>query len=237
MTAARGRDFYTIGEVVERLSAIFSDLSISKVRFLEEEGLIAPERTSGGYRKFHDSDVQRIELVLKLQRDHFLPLAVIRERLADIDRGKTPPELRAEGGSGDPQQLKIDAAAPVPVSQAAGSLGLPLSFVKELSEFGLVKIVGGEQGDELSRADVEVAHYCWDLRRFGVEPRHLRAYETSAERSAQLFAQILMPLMRHRTAESGARLTETLEELTRLASELERALLRRAVARNFDESL
>jgi DNA-binding transcriptional MerR regulator len=86
------RDYLTIGEVVQRLEGSYPDLSISKVRFLEEEGLVSPERTAGGYRKFSQADVSRIEMILRLQREHFLPLAIIREKLADFYRGKIPSE-------------------------------------------------------------------------------------------------------------------------------------------------
>lgn len=87
---ARSRDYLTIGELVDSLIPAHPDLSISKVRFLEDEGLITPERTAGGYRKFSTSDVARVDLILRLQREHFLPLAVIREKMADLDKGKVP---------------------------------------------------------------------------------------------------------------------------------------------------
>ena len=100
------RDYLTIGEVVQKLQPSYPDLSISKVRFLEEEDLITPERTAGGYRKFSQKDVGRIEMILRLQRDHFFPLAVIREKLADVDRGRIPAEL---------QRSSPSAAEPLPM--------------------------------------------------------------------------------------------------------------------------
>lgn len=236
--AAKGRDYMTIGEVVESLSSAYSDLSISKVRFLEEEGLIAPERTAGGYRKFSQADVTRLELILRLQKEHFLPLAVIGEKLAEYDRGKLPSELRdaGTGATAQPVALPFEEAETITLDDAPGTLGLPVSFIRELAEFGLVDIVTPEDGpEELTRGDVAVAHTCWDLRRFGVEPRHLRAFQTFAEREAALFSQILMPAFRHRTPESRQKLVETLAELTSLSEELERQLLRRAVAATFED--
>jgi len=230
------RDYMTIGDVVKRLGSNYPDLSISKVRFLEEEGLISPERTPGGYRKFTQADVQRLELILQLQRDHFLPLAVIREKLAEYDRGKMPAELRpTTGAAATPVALPLNDADTVKVEEVPTSLGLPTSFIEELAEFGLVTPMEGEDGPEIDRLDVQIAHVCWDLRRFGVEPRHLRMYETYAEREAAFFSQILMPAFRHRTPETRQKLVDTLSDLTELTSDLKSFLLRRALGRTFED--
>lgn len=231
------RDYMTIGEVVEKLGETYAGLSISKLRFLEEEGLIAPERTAGGYRKFSPADVARVELILRLQKDHFLPLAVIGERLKEYDRGKMPAEMRESmaAGTAEAMTLPLEAAETIRLEDAPGSLGLPVSFIRELAEFGMISIGKGESGEELTRADIAVAHACWDLRRFGVEPRHLRMYQTFCEREAALFSQILTPAFRHRTPETRAKLVEALGELTGLTEELKRLLLRRAVADTFED--
>ncbi|TLM96248.1 MAG: MerR family transcriptional regulator [Actinobacteria bacterium] len=230
------RDYMTIGEVVQRLQGAYPDLSISKVRFLEEEGLIAPERTAGGYRKFAQSDVARVEMILRLQRDHFLPLAIIRDKLADFDRGKVPVELeRSTSGVAETLPLVAEDDGPMPLDDAPAALGIPVSFVRELAEFGLLKLVSGESGPEIERADVAILHAAWDLRRFGIEPRHLRIYETFAEREAALFSQILMPAFRHKTSETKQRLAETLSELSNLTDDLKSRLLRRAVRRAFED--
>jgi DNA-binding transcriptional MerR regulator len=234
--AAKKRDYMTIGEVVETLKQKYADLTISKVRFLEEEGLISPDRTSGGYRKFRQPDVARLEMVLRLQKEHFLPLSVIRDKMKELDKGRVPVELRESApGTAKPVALPFEEAETVPLEQAPTSLGLPVSFIHELVEFGLVSVVEGENGEELPHADVAVAHTCWDLRRFGVEPRHLRMYETFAEREAAFFSQILMPAFRHRTPESRQKLVETLGELSALTEELKRQLLRRSVGRVFED--
>jgi DNA-binding transcriptional MerR regulator len=232
-----GRDYLTIGEVVQRLQAAYPDLSISKVRFLEEEGLVAPERTAGGYRKFSQADVARVEMILRLQREHFLPLAVIREKLADFDRGRIPPELqRSPVGMTDPLPLIAEDEGPLVLEDSPSTLGIPVSFIRELAEFGLVAPVRNEDGAEaLGRGDVQIAHAAWELRRFGVEPRHLRMYETFSEREATLFAQILMPAFRHRTPETKQKLNETLAELGTLTDELKSRLLRRSLGRAFED--
>lgn len=229
------RDYMTIGEVVQRLQGAYPDLSISKVRFLEEEGLISPERTAGGYRKFDSSDVTRVEMVLRLQKDHFLPLAVIREKLAEFDRGRVPVELEKSVGVSQPLPLAAEESGPLPVDESPAALGIPVSFIRELAEFGLVQLEQGESGTAVDRSDVAIVHAAWDLRRFGVEPRHLRMYETFAEREATLFSQILMPAFRHKTADSKQRLAETLTEISGLTDDLKSRLLRRAVRRTFDD--
>jgi DNA-binding transcriptional MerR regulator len=230
------RDYMTIGEVVDRLKPAFPDLSISKVRFLEEEGLIAPDRTQGGYRKFAPADVARVELILRLQKEHFLPLAVIAERLVDYDRGKMPPELRQTAVPAEQTALSLDEEGTIGVEDIPTSLGIPVTFVRELADFGLVDIVETEEDVEvLDRGDASIIHAAWDLRRFGVEPRHLRMYESFAEREAALFSQILMPAFRHRTPETRQKLLETLGELEGLTDDLKSRLLRRALLRTFED--
>ncbi len=231
----RVRDYLTIGEVVERLSTAHPDLTISKVRFLEDEGLIAPDRTPGGYRTFRPGDVQRLELVLRLQKDHFMPLAVIKERLEDFDKGRLPPEIRPAVEQMEAMPLPLEAAETVPVDRAPDVLGLPAAFIRELASFGIVQLVAGPGGQELPGADVPISHACWDLRRFGIEPRHLRMYETFAEREAAFFQQIMMPSMRVRTPEARQRLVETLADLMRRTGELKDHMTRRAVGRLFED--
>jgi DNA-binding transcriptional MerR regulator len=230
------RDYLTIGEVVQRLQPSYPDLSISKVRFLEDEGLVAPERTAGGYRKFTHGDVARVETVLLLQRDHFLPLAVIKEKLADMDRGRIPAELqRTPVGATEPLHFGAVEEGPLPLEQAPGSLGIPVSFVRELAEFGIIEIGTGEEGEHIARTDIITVHAAWDLRRFGVEPRHLRTYVMSADREAALFGQILMPAFKHRTPETRQKLAETLNELSSLTDQLKSRLLRRALEKAFED--
>ncbi len=235
MTASRSRDYMTIGELVENLTPAHPDLTISKVRFLEDEGLVTPERTAGGYRKFSTADVARVDLILRLQKEHFLPLSVIREKLKDFDKGKVPEELRPMVTRPESVAQPFESGEGVPLEDVPAALGFPASFVRELAEFGLVRLVKGERGDELPRADVQIAHTCWDMRAFGMDARHLRMYATAAEREADLFKQILMPAYRHRTAETRQKLLDSVSELMRLTEELKRGLARRAVAEVFED--
>jgi hypothetical protein len=131
--------------------------------------------------------------------------------------------------------LPLEAAETVPLAAAPDSLGIPVTFLRELEEFGLIAFVKGESGDELPHADVAIAHACWDLRKFGIEPRHLRLYETFAEREAAFFSQVLMPAYRSRTPEVRQQLLDALGRLTELTGTLKRALLHRALARTFED--
>jgi hypothetical protein len=175
-------------------------------------------------------------MILRLQKEHFLPLAVIREKLADFDRGRIPVELqRSPVGMTEPLPLVAEEEAPLAIDGAQSALGIPGTFVRELAEFGLVSIDRLDGADVIERADVQVVHAAWDLRKFGVEPRHLRMYENFSDREAALFSQILMPAFRHRTPESKQKLAETLSELSTLTDELKSRLLRRALAKAFED--
>lgn len=229
------RDYLTIGEVVDKLLPAHPDLTISKVRFLEDERLISPERTPGGYRKYRPADIQRLELVLRLQKDHFMPLAVIREKLDDLDHGKLPPELKPAVEHTEAMTLPLEDAETIPLERVPDALGLPTAFIRELGSFGIVALVQGERGEELPGPDVPIAHTCWELRKFGIEPRHLRMYETFADREAAFYQQILMPAMRHRTPEARQKLVETLVDLMGKTGELKDHMIRRSVGRIFED--
>ena len=233
--AGRDRDYLTIGEVVKSLVERYPDLTVSKIRFLEEKGLISPERTPGGYRQFKENDISRVESILRMQREHFLPLAVIRERLAEYDHGSTPEDLRPSSGTIEPATLPLDAVETVTVGAVTRQTGLPVEFIRELDSFGLITPVGTDDDAELSRMDIEIAHAAWELRRFGVEPRHLKLFNALSEREASLFSRILMPAVCLRTPEARQEVLHQLEELSALTDELKRLLLRRALADTFED--
>jgi DNA-binding transcriptional MerR regulator len=231
------RGFLTIGEVVRELKADFPDLSISKVRYLEEQDLISPERTAGGYRKFGPHMVDRLRLALRLQRDHFLPLHVIREKLRDAERGAV-----VEGGGGDipmpaleTMSLPLDQAGQATIDDVISSLGAPSDFIKALEGFGLITIRQTEAGKALDAADVEVVRAAYEMTRYGLEPRHLRMYETFAERQVSFFAQILLPGARQKNPEARQRMMATLADLAARADVLNKLLLRRALASEFQD--
>jgi DNA-binding transcriptional MerR regulator len=213
----RGRAL-TIGAVCERLRAEFPDVSISKIRYLEDQGLLAPRRTQGGYRLFAEEDVERLETILRLQRDEFLPLRVIRQELSS---GARRPE-RPRAGLRSPED-------DVELAELCERAGVDAAFVRELEDFGLLE-GHSEEGRKLyPERDVEVAAACFRLSGFGVAPRHLRSFRTGAEREAGLLEQIVAPSLRSANPERRHAGLEDLEMLAALSQELSRLLFWRAV--------
>ena len=234
--ATAGRSFLSIGEVLSQLQPDFPDVTISKIRFLESEGLVSPERTSSGYRKFSRDDVGRLRWVLSAQRDHYLPLRVIKERLEALDRGLEP---AAGPGSSPrvPRALVAVDGLPGPESFATQSSELRLSRaelvdaagltdeqMRELEQHGLVAPrPGGNHFDEDALA---IARAAGELARFGVDARHLRQFRTAADREVGLVQQVITPLVRQRNPEARARAEETSRELAALSVRLHAALVR-----------
>jgi len=224
-----------IGEVLDRLRPDFPGITIPKIRFLEDKGLIKPERTPAGYRKFAAEDVDRLRYILTMQRDHYLPLRVIGEHLDAIDRGLEPPP--------------IEAVVPtVPkVALAADGLPSPESFGRKdnvrLSRKELIKIaeVSEDLLDQLEQYGLIVprtgtGHYDTDalviaksareLADFGFEPRHLRAFKTAADREIGLVDQVVAPLKRGRDAAAKARAEEAVSEIAALSVRLHATLVK-----------
>lgn len=195
----------TIGAVLARLKPEFPDVTISKIRFLEAEGLITPERTPSGYRAFAERDVERLTFVLTAQRDRFWPLKVIREALDAMDRGLKPPEpdqarprARVPEAPSDPDVPRA-ATIVVPTvghlrlnrSEIARTVGLPEASVDALCTYGLLR--PGKDGHFPASA-LPIAQAAAALAGFGIEPRHLRAFRTAADRELGLLEQVLSPL-------------------------------------------
>jgi DNA-binding transcriptional MerR regulator len=233
--APRGSATLTIGDVLAHLKVDFPDLTISKIRFLEQEGLVAPERTPSGYRKFSPEDVSRLKYVLAQQRDHYLPLRVIKDQLDEIDRGLVP-----AGSSAGPRVPHVSIAAiednaptadhfrPAPAAlrlsrdELLNATGLRGEQLAELEQFGLISAKpGGHYDDDALSVGKIVA----DLARFGLEGRHLRAFRTAAEREVGLFSQVVGPMSRQRGGEARARAEETVRELAAASVRLHAALV------------
>ena len=213
-TAAQPR-LHTIGAVCERLRAEFPDISISKIRYLEDQGLLSPRRTRGGYRLFSEDDVERLETILRLQRDEFLPLRVIRDSLdvrtaAPVKR--RPPALRDPGGEIDLPALCQRAA-------------ITPDFARRLEEYDLVtpRIEAGER--IYRETDVEIAAACGRLARHGLDARHLRAFRTAAGRQSALLEQLVATGLRSRDLERRRAALDDLEALAGVATELAQHLL------------
>ena len=209
-----------IGEVVRRLSDEFPDISISKIRFLEDEGLLSPQRTGGGYRLFGEHDVERLVTILRLQRDQFLPLRVIREMLADP--GAAERRRRRPATLGDRIEL-------IDLEELERRSGVSPQLIKELEDYGLLASVGTGADKRYPESDVDVAAVCAQLTRFGVDGRHLRTFRTVADRETALLEQLIAPALRSRNSERRAAGLTDLQSLTELAQELTGLLLWREV--------
>ena len=231
----------SIGEVLGQLRPEFPDITISKIRFLEAEGLIHPERTPSGYRKFSSGDVARLRFVLAEQRDHYLPLRVIKEHLDAIDRGLEPPDSgpgttmrrgpRMMVAAGPPGGLPgPDAFLPEPSEvrlsrdELLASAGLEPEQLDQLEQYGLLARRG--KGGSYDGDALAVASCVAEMARFGIEPRHLRAYRTAADREIGLFEQVVTPLARQRSPEARGRADEAVRELAALSVRLHATLVR-----------
>ncbi|MFE7576977.1 MerR family transcriptional regulator [Streptomyces sp. NPDC057521] len=229
-TAVDGRPM-SIGTVLLQLQEEFPEVTISKIRFLEAEGLVEPQRTPSGYRKFVAADVERLAQVLRMQRDHYLPLKVIREHLDALARGE---QVALPSPDGEPQQADGEPVG-LPGRATAARIGrAELLVAAEVTEsdlddwesYGLVVPAadGGYDADM-----VTVARLVAELGRFGLEPRHLRAVRAAADREAGLIEQMVAPLRRHRNPQTRAHAEATAKELAELSVRLHSALVQTAL--------
>jgi DNA-binding transcriptional MerR regulator len=235
MTALPARAFMSIGEVLGALRPDFPDVTISKIRFLESEGLIGPERTASGYRKFSRDDVARLRYVLAAQRDNYLPLRVIKGHLEAIDRGLEPPATPG-GGPQVPRALVVADGLPGPDTfgrdaselrlsrdEILEAAGVDAAELTTLEQYGLVTARPGGyyDGDALV-----IAKTVAEMSQFGLEPRHLRAFRSAAEREVGLVEQVVAPLVRQRNPEARGRAEEVARELAALSVKLHAMLVK-----------
>jgi DNA-binding transcriptional MerR regulator len=213
----RERRLLTIGSVCNHLQAEFPDISISKIRYLEDQGLLAPRRTQSGYRLFSEDDVERLETILRLQRDEFLPLRVIRQELASPSGpGKERRRQRAAGLAGPDEELDL--------GELCERAAITPELARELEDYGLLQ--SRREGSEklYPAGDVDVAIACAKLSRYGISARHLRTFRTSADREAGLLHQLVAPALRSRKPERRQDGIQELEALAELAQELSQLL-------------
>jgi DNA-binding transcriptional MerR regulator len=228
--AGAPRKAMTIGAVCKALEQEFPDISISKIRYLEDQKLVAPRRTPGGYRLYSAGDVQRLRTILRLQRDEFLPLRVIRQELASGRAANdVAPSSATDGTNARP---KRSPSVTAPSSGALYSLDDVIEetradprLVSELEEYGVIKgevRAGTKYFDETER---EIVRAVTELARYGVGGRNLRAFRTSADREAALLQQILAPALRSRNAKRRKEAIEALENLAAVTTHLKHLLL------------
>jgi DNA-binding transcriptional MerR regulator len=234
----------TIGAVCKALSQEFPDISISKIRYLEDQKLLAPRRTPGGYRLYSANDVSRLRTILRLQRDEFLPLRVIRQELAagrsepEVAKRATPDGAAAGGQDARPgaalRRLTFSIAqrgSLYSLDDVVDDTGAEPRLIAELEDFGIIKgepRSGTKYYDETER---EIVRAVSELSRYGVAGRNLRVFKTSAERESALLQQILAPALRSRNPERRKEAVEALENLAAVASHLKHLLLVRDLRR------
>jgi DNA-binding transcriptional MerR regulator len=225
--------------VLNRLRPDFPDITISKIRFLEAEGLVRPARAASGYRQFTEVDVARLRFVLAAQRDHYLPLKVIKEQLEAADRGETPQQQPRAALIPVPQLVMRDglpiaeefADAPLrrlTQEELLEQAGIDVATLRELEQFGLVR--PGAAGFYDSES-AQVARVAKALAAYGIEPRHLRAFRASADREVGLLEQIVTPMFRHQGEDARRRAEEAACELAALSVGLHTLLVKAGLRR------
>ncbi len=217
-TASRARALLTIGAVCEQLKNDFPDVSISKIRYLEDQGLISPRRTRGGYRLFGEDDVERLRRILALQRDEFLPLRVIRQELS-TPSAKDRKRKRAATLSDREDDFDLD--------ELCARAGISGDLARELEEYGLLAPRTEARKKRYSETDAGIAIACGRLADYGISARHLRTFRTAADREASLLESVVAPALRARNAERRQEGLRELEALAEAAQELAQLLFLR----------
>ncbi|MEU7488909.1 MerR family transcriptional regulator [Streptomyces sp. NPDC042319] len=231
-TAAAGGELVSIGTVLNLLRDEFPEVTISKIRFLESEGLVEPQRTPSGYRKFSTEDVERLAGVLRMQRDHYLPLKVIREHLDALARGE---DVQLPAPAAAPRELLDGVQEPSGEYPTAARIGrdelLAATEVdeSELADWEAYGLLAPASDGGYDIEAVAVAKLVAELGRFGLEARHLRAVKAAAEREAGLIEQVVAPLKRHRNPQTRAHAEATARELATLSVRLHAALVQAAL--------
>ena len=213
-----------ISDVLADLGADFPAVTPSKLRFLEEQGLVEPRRTAGGYRQYSPADVERLRFVLRQQRDRYLPLKVIGEQLAALDAGQSEEPLTPRLATQDGERPRPARAT---VESVAAEAGVDPALVVQLVEEGVLRTTAGGHLDAWAR---EVVVLAAALAEHGVEARHLRSFRAAADRQVGVVEQIVAPLRSQRSGGAQARAATTAAEVGELCGQLHTALLRAGVS-------
>ncbi len=217
-------ELLTIGEVLNQVRSEFDDISISKIRFLEAEGLIVPSRTKSGYRKFSSSDVDKLRYILRMQRDHYLPLKVIKEHIEAIDRGLKP-EIEQINKPKVPSALVALNQLGVKKSQLRvtreeliTNTSISEQDLKEPEDYGLIKVLADKRHyDDIA---VKTARVIAALSGFGLEPRHLKFLKSGSDRESSLIKQVASPMSRSKRPDAGEQALEMMREISNLTNQL-----------------
>jgi DNA-binding transcriptional MerR regulator len=232
-SASRPRKALTIGAVCKILQSEFDDISISKIRYLEDQKLLSPRRTEGGYRLYSQSDVERLRTILRLQRDEFLPLRVIRQELAaggDLEFAG-PADRRPAAAAVRRAILVNTSSAYLTLEELIEETGARAELVSELENFGIVQPEKRDGRTVYDETDREIVRSANELSRVGVAARNLRIFRSSADREANLLETLLGPSLRSRNPDRRKEALESLESLAATVSHLKHLLLVRDLRR------
>jgi len=220
--AARQVKLFTIGQVLDVLSQKFPDLSPSKLRFLEEQGLVTPQRTASGYRKFTELDIERIQIILELQRDQYLPLKVIRSYLADLDEGKQP---SLPGGTVNTQHLRQARGKKLTRIELIAETAITDQLIAEAQDVSLLT------EEPFDASALEIARAIVHLQRFGIQPRHLRGIKASAEREIGIIEGVVAPVLGKNDTASRSRAAHYAAEIENQFSAIRTELIRSVISK------
>ena len=226
------RNYQSIGEVLVAVKTEFPDITISKIRFLEAEGLIEPERTPSGYRKFYAQDLDKLKSILRMQRDEYLPLKVIKERLLKQEAGEDV-ELDADGEPLEAAAAEVSeeiADAPtglqMSLEEMSAATGIEKERIKDLESFGIVCSHGPDGAKYYDGDDYIILSIVKDFFRFGIEPRHLTMYKHFADRETSFFEALVAPTLRQKNPDARKAAAQTLTDLSVTSRKFKQALLR-----------
>ena len=220
---ARQSKLFNIGHVLAELNKDFQDLSPSKLRFLEEQGLVSPQRTASGYRKFTQLDIERIRIILELQRDQYLPLKVIRAYLADLDEGKQP--SLPSGATVNPQHLRQARSKTFTKIEMIAETAISDALISEAQDVNLIGV------EPFESKDVEIARAIVHLQRFGIAPRHLRGLKASADREIGIIEGVVAPVLSKNDTANRSRAAHYAAEIENQFASIRSELIRSVIGK------
>ncbi|QMV86374.1 MerR family transcriptional regulator [Corynebacterium hindlerae] len=218
----------SIGVVLDRLRQEFDDITVSKIRFLEAEGLVSPQRTASGYRRFTEADVERLRYILITQRDNYLPLKVIREQLEAMDNGTVTTMLTAKEASPiiSPENFRAPSATRLTNDDVATGAGVSAEEVALLASAGLIR---PDRSGFFTADDVRVVSTCAALKEFGFDVRQLRSLRNTAQRQADLIGQVAGPIAQSKSDTAREQAAELSQQMTALVVSLHASLVKSAL--------
>lgn len=219
ISAARASRLYSIGQVHSALKDEFADLTLSKLRFLEEQGLVTPVRTASGYRKFADSDIDRLRIILELQRDKYLPLKVIREYLDDLDNGRNP-KLPAGSTAAKPDPRKRFS-----IEEMVSQVGISVEVIVEAQEVGIMGL------EPFTVTDVVVATSLVELKKYGISPRHLKGTKAAIDRDLGIIEGIIASTLKKNDSSARSKAADHAGNMANQFSAIREALIASVISK------